>query len=85
LVNILHIIKDSSDSYPFSIIEIQKKDHNVTVLLIHDAVYISEDKGVKTVACKADVLARGIHSPWELLDYEDMVELIFQCDRVICW
>ena len=59
----------------------------VTLLLIHDAVLIEPNliKNFKTFTCSDDVKARGINTPFRTLNYKQMLKLIADCDKAICW
>jgi sulfur transfer complex TusBCD TusB component (DsrH family) len=55
------------------------------VLLMHDAVLVPPPLDVPMYACEADVTARGITSPLPRLTYDQIVDLIFACQRVMVW
>jgi sulfur transfer complex TusBCD TusB component (DsrH family) len=55
------------------------------VLLMHDAVLAPPPLDVPIYACEADVMARGITSPLPRLTYDQIVDLIFACKRVMVW
>jgi sulfur transfer complex TusBCD TusB component (DsrH family) len=81
-MRILHIIKKPDDVTPFDIAGEQKKNNEVTILLLHDAVYVAPGKGI--YACAADVEARGVlgHTT---VDYDMIVSMIFENDKVVSW
>ncbi len=64
-----------------------KMAREVTLLLIHDAVLIEPNliNNFKIFACSDDVKARGINTPFCTLDYKQMLKLIADCDKAICW
>ncbi len=64
-----------------------KMSGEVTLLLIHDAVLIGPSliKTFNVFACSDDVKARGINTPVNTLDYKQMLKLIADCDKAICW
>lgn len=86
-MKILHLIRNRKDTYAFEIALAQSQNPNteVIILLLQDGVLASQDIGLKICACYADVVARGISSPHETLNYPQMLDLIFECDRVISW
>jgi len=86
-MKILHLIRNRNDQYALELAwtQSQQPDTEVIVLLLHDAVLTTLNTRLKTYACQADIIARGIISPYEALDYAQIVELIFECDRVITW
>lgn len=83
----LHILRNISDNFVEEVIEKRSGiDEELGVLLLHDAVLSRFDpENVKMYACIEDVTARGIESSLELLNYNQIVELMFEYDQVICW
>jgi sulfur transfer complex TusBCD TusB component (DsrH family) len=82
---ILHILRTLRDESAWQIIRTQHDMQAVAVLLIHDAVLAPPPLDVPMYACEADVMARGITSPLPRLSYDQIVELIFACKRVMVW
>ncbi|HUW67856.1 MAG TPA: DsrH/TusB family sulfur metabolism protein [Candidatus Nanoarchaeia archaeon] len=87
MVGILHIIKRHGDDIALDIIREQLKFGSVSVLLMQDGVLDCDKLGldITTYASKSDVVARGIKTWIELLDYDGIVDLIFNSEKVICW
>ncbi|MBU4076077.1 MAG: hypothetical protein KKD46_02185 [Euryarchaeota archaeon] len=81
-MKILHIIRNPNDTTPIEIAKAQGREHDVTILLMHDAVYM--DPGMKTYACRDDAGARGV-TTHECVGYDRIVKMIFECDRVVSW
>ena len=90
-MKILHIIRDKGHELALSTALAQATDlaQKVTLLLIHDAVLTRAEtlKGLETFALKDDVEARGVGARCNvpLLDYEGMLGLVFESDKVITW
>jgi sulfur transfer complex TusBCD TusB component (DsrH family) len=82
---ILHILRTLRDESAWQIIRTQRDMQAVAVLLIHDAVLAPPPLDVPMYACEADVMARGITSPLPRLSYDQIVDLIFACKRVMVW
>jgi hypothetical protein len=82
---ILHILRALKDESAWRLIMTQRQMQPVAVLLLHDAVLAPPPLDVPMFACEADVLARGIGSPLPLLTYDQIVELVFACERVMVW
>jgi sulfur transfer complex TusBCD TusB component (DsrH family) len=82
---ILHILRTLSDESAWQIISTQHDMQAVAVLLIHDAVLAPPPLDVPMYACEADVMARGITTPLPRLSYDQIVDLIFACQRVMVW
>jgi sulfur transfer complex TusBCD TusB component (DsrH family) len=83
--SILHILRRLRDESAWQTIRIQHDMQSVAVLLMHDAVLAPPLLDVPMYACEADVTARGITSPLPGLTYEQIVDLIFACKRVMIW
>lgn len=81
-MKILHIIRDPNDVTAIEIATSQSKDHEVAVLLMHDGVYASP--GLTVYAVSDDARARGV-AKHELVEYDRIVEMIFEYDKVISW
>lgn len=86
-MRILHIVKNKHDTLAFSMAKEQASANDVSVLLLHDAVLIdsSQLNDSKVFACKDDVLARDIEMQCQLVDYPEIVNLIFDNEKVISW
>jgi sulfur transfer complex TusBCD TusB component (DsrH family) len=82
---ILHILRALQDDGAWQIIRAQHEQQPVAVLLMHDAVLAPPALEVPMYACEADVIARGITSPLPRLTYDQIVDLIFACKRVMVW
>ncbi len=81
-MKILHIIRNPNDSTPVEIAKAQDGEHDVALLLLHDAVYL--DTGLKAYACADDAEARGV-AAHERVGYERIVRMLFEYDRVVSW
>lgn len=79
----LHIITDPNDRLPLKVAE-QDGGSSTTILLLQDGVFVQEQQG-EVYACADDVRARGVVSPYPLVDYDGIVDLILRHDKVICW
>lgn len=56
------------------------------ILLMHDAVYEKwAPEGVRIFACREDVAARGIETPYPAASYEEIARMIVEYDRTIVW
>ncbi|HHT9119843.1 MAG TPA: DsrH/TusB family sulfur metabolism protein [Candidatus Hypogeohydataceae bacterium YC41] len=92
-MKILHIVREKGHELALSTAlsqSINEGIQKVTVLLIHDAVLTNKDSaallgGMEVFALKDDVEARGVKASYPLLDYEGMLRLIFESDKVITW
>lgn len=86
-MKILHLIRKHNDTYAFEIALAQSQNPNTEVitLLLHDGVLACQDIGLKIYACHADVMARGISTHYETINYPQILDLIFECDQVISW
>ncbi|HIH44178.1 MAG TPA: hypothetical protein HA257_03590 [Candidatus Methanoperedenaceae archaeon] len=84
-MKILHILRNREE-LPIEIAGEQSREHEVSLLLMHDAVLWNPDvSGIKVYVSLQDVRARGIASEHEMLDYGGIVGMIFAHERVISW
>ncbi len=81
-MKILHIIRNPNETTPIEIAKAQGKEHDVALLLLHDAVYLKP--GLKTYACADDAEARGV-TAHECVGYDRIVQMLFEYDRVVSW
>lgn len=81
-MKILHILRNPNDATPLEIAKAQSREHEVAVLLLHDAVYMKPE--LTTYACAEDAEARGV-TGHECVDYERIVEMLFEYDKVVSW
>ncbi len=81
-MKILHIIRNPDDITPVEIARAQSKEHDVVILLLHDAVYAKPD--LTAYACAKDAEARGV-TRHECVGYERIVEMLFEYDKVVSW
>lgn len=85
-MKILHLIRELQDRRALETAAAQSKQgHQVTLLLLHDAVLDRIDLSSRVLACADDVQARGGNSRYLTLDYGQIVAAIFDNDRVISW
>jgi hypothetical protein len=81
-MKILHIIRNPNETTPLEIAKEQSKDNDVTILLLHDAVYAKP--GLPACACAKDAEARGV-TGHECVGYDRIVEMLFEYDKVVSW
>ena len=83
-MKILHIIRNPFDTTPMEIAEVQSNEHDVTLLLMHDAVYAIPAPALKVYACATDAKARDVKRH-ECVGYDRIVEMLFEYDKVVSW
>ncbi len=81
-MKILHIIRNPNETIPFEIAKAQSRDNEVAILLLHDAVYAKPD--LTAFACAKDAEAREV-TGHECVDYDRIVEMLFEYDKVVSW
>ena len=85
-MKILHIIRSNDDRLAQHVIEeIRRADSpKQTLLMIQDGVYVRPvDQDI--YACADDVRSRGIETDLPLVEYDQIVDMIFEHDKVITW
>lgn len=85
-MKVLHVIRSNDDRIAQEMIEEigRLADIDQTLLLIQDGVYIRQE-GLHAFACADDVAARGVATDASLVDYDRIVDMILESDRVITW
>lgn len=78
----LHIITQPDDQ--LALAAIAREAAPATILLLQDGVYTGIE-APQVFAVEADVRARGLDCPYQLVDDAAVVDLIVEHDRVICW
>lgn len=83
----LHIIKDPGETFAWEVAEDQARGgHEVAVLLWQDGVLSTRPSPLPLYATAADLEARGMPvGRFKAVEYQEVVELIVQHDRVTCW
>lgn len=84
-MKLLHLIRTLNDDTAARVIAAQKDEHEVAVILLHDAVLSPPSLGVPTYANAADVQARGISTDLPLVGYDRIVQMTFEYDKVTVW
>lgn len=84
-MKILHILRSVDEKRALETVHRQAAAHDVTVLLLQDAVFRRDLHGLSVFACDTDVAARGGSCPYPTKDYDEIIDLIAAHDRVISW
>jgi sulfur transfer complex TusBCD TusB component (DsrH family) len=83
-MKVLHIIREKGDAYPLEVIAAQKAaGDEVKVLLMQDAVF-SCNTVAESFCCKEDAEARGTGCG-NHVDYNEIVNMVFDADSVVNW
>lgn len=85
-MKILHIIRDNDDRLARHVIEeIRRTDSSKqTLLMIQDGVYV-RPTDQDMYACADDVRSRGIETDLPLVEYDQIIDMIFEHEKVITW
>ena len=85
-MRILHIIRSLDEELPLRLAEEQhRQGHEVTLLLLHDAVLRRLSFPGRVLAVADDLAARGVEGRYPAVDYKGMVQAIMDHERVISW
>jgi len=82
---ILHILKDPNNAHALACIKRHSDEHQVSLLLIQDAVGMRPSGMRSRVFVLADDLGDGEKSPYPQVGYPEMLRMIFKHDTVIAW
>lgn len=85
MVKVLHLIRHLDDPMASTFIAEQTRHHDVTVVYLHDAVFRPRGIGRREYLLEEDAQARGIVSSLERISYPQLVEFLFENERVIMW
>jgi len=85
-VKVLHVIRSNDDPLARRIIDDIRRDNGTeqTLVLVQDGVYMKPE-GLRVFACSDDVRARGVETDVPLVEYDQIIDMVFGHDRVITW
>lgn len=85
----LYLVRDGGDAWVAALVAHQARggEHRPTVVLLHEAVRapLPVPPGVRVLAWRSDVEARGGPPAGETVDADGLVRLIEGHDRVAVW
>lgn len=83
----LHVLRTIGDRLPLELARSQQGRHEVSLLLMQDAVWASHALGenLPAYALRADLEARGLPVGPSAVDYDDAIRLMAEHDRVVVW
>lgn len=85
-MKLLHILRSLDDTRAVETARAQREQgHDVTLLLLHDAVLARPAFPGPVSACADDVSARGGYCAYPTVDYDAIIRLMVEHDRVISW
>lgn len=85
-MKILHLLRRLDDQRALATARAQAEaGHQTTLLLLHDAVLANPSFPGPVFVVADDVAARGGLSKQQAVDYDAVVRLIVEHDRVISW
>ncbi len=93
MLKILHILKEPQTPIALEMIrqEAKKPDQEIMILLIQEAVKktLPMNDSLKTYILKEDLEERGLTSSpntqYTCINYQGMLDLIYQADKVVTW
>lgn len=93
MTKILHILKEPGSPIAMEVIkqEAQNPQQEILILLIQEAVreVLSLNHTLKTYVLKEDLEDRGLtsppHSSYACINYQGMLDLVYQADKVVTW
>lgn len=84
-MKILHLVKQVNDLYAHEAMGNQRGENQVTCVLTQDATLSVPKLDVPIFALKEDVQARGATVNVPLVDFDQLVDMVFEHDAVTCW
>jgi len=90
---ILHILKEPHSPLALEMIKEETKNpqQEILILLIQEAVRktVAQNNSLKIFILKEDLEERGLTAPpdsnYTCINYQGMVDLIYQVDKVVTW
>lgn len=84
-MKILHIIREMDDRRALETAQAHAREHQVTLVLLQDAVLSQLPWEGQIYACWEDLEARGGRPGVQGVDYRELVRMLFGHDRVVMW
>ncbi|MDO8688927.1 MAG: hypothetical protein Q7R39_02775 [Dehalococcoidia bacterium] len=84
-MKILHVIREIDDKRAFETARAHAAEHQVTLVLLQDAVLSRFPWDGEVCAGREDLEARGGRTGVREVEYRELVGMIFGHDRVIMW
>jgi sulfur transfer complex TusBCD TusB component (DsrH family) len=84
-VKVLHLVRRPDDAYAMEMIAAQLPDHDVSVAFLQDGVYRPTAPVETRYVVEEDCVARGVEPDAQTITHEQLVDLIFESDRVVTW
>lgn len=84
-MRILHIVRAFEDVRALTMAAAQTVDHDVSLLLLHEAAGEAPRFPGAVYTCREDVERLGLQPGTGALDYGQMVDELAAQDRVVCW
>jgi sulfur transfer complex TusBCD TusB component (DsrH family) len=81
---ILHILKDPENRRAIEVIR-QSVGNSVSLVLIQEAVRMTDPLPGTVFHLSEDAAARGVHPSSKPISYPDFLHLIFEADSVVVW
>ena len=83
-MKILYLIRRQPDEMAKEMIVKHSDEHEITIVKLQDAVWWKENFPGRMFAIADDVRKRSASSNVPLIGYNDLLNLIFQNDRILC-
>ncbi len=84
-MKILHMVREIADGRALETARAHAAEHEVTLVLLQDAVLGRFPWDGEVCVCREDLEARGAQSKAREVEYKDIIRMIFGHDRVIMW
>jgi sulfur transfer complex TusBCD TusB component (DsrH family) len=84
-MKVLYLVRNQPDDLVKEMIENQSTEHEINIVLIQDAVRMAESLPGRLFALEDSLQKRSFSRHIEAIGYKELLEFIFQNDRVLCW
>ena len=83
-MKILYLIRRQPDDLVKEMIEKQSAEHEINIVLIQDAMRMAESLPGRLFALEDGLQKRSLSRNIQAIGYKELLEFIFQNDRVLC-
>jgi sulfur transfer complex TusBCD TusB component (DsrH family) len=80
---VLYILSDTAGQGETALLPRDHPEQQLSVILIHDAVSLAHVPADNVYALSEDAATRKLNPSYSTISYRDMLQMVFEADRVI--
>lgn len=85
MANVLHIVRMATDHKAIESIKAHAKEENVSLLLIQDERHTKPVDTIQTFVLREEENKNMNSDTVRTIGYEEMVQFLFEYDRIVVW